>query len=188
MCGTGAMLWWLFGGNCMALMLVRKTCGCQLILRCVIFGWSRRCWWAGLMQMICDAVNVHCILPHAFQLPSGKHGFCTNLVHTKPTNLPALKGRRLNSWSLIATKLVYWKFKRIKTMNTLFATPSSRLDISKQWIPRSRNHDEFILVSMTTEEEVHTKTIATMMNFDNPSTITSCGSCWRVQTEKKLWA
>ena len=40
----------------------------------------------------------------------------------------------------ITTKLVYRKFERIKTMNTLFAAPSSRLNSSKlwQWIPMSQ--------------------------------------------------
>ena len=133
------------------------------------------------MQVICDDVNVYCILPHAFQQLSSRHGFCHRSgAHQaqKPACTQRAKTEFLKS---ITTKLVYRKFERIKTMNTLFAAPSSRLN---SWSFETMDthepdwsHDGLHPVSMTTEEEVHTTTIATMMNFDNPSTMTSCGSC-----------
>ena len=131
--------------------------------------------------MICHAVKFYCIHPHAFQQLSGKHGFCHRSSAHQTDKLACTQRAKTEFLKSMTTKLVYRKFKRIKTMNTLFAAPISRLTSSKlwQWIPMNRSG---IMMGFTLfpwrRKEVHTKTIPTVMNLDSPSTMTSCEPCW----------
>ena len=141
--------------------------------------------------MICHAVKFYCIHPHAFQQLSGKHGFCHRSSAHQTHKLACTQRAKTEFLKSMTTKLVYRKFKRIKTMNTLFAAPISRLNSLKlwQWIPMNRSGTMmgFILFPWR-RKEVHTKTIPTVMNLDSPSTMTSCEPCWWVKTKRQLWA